>query len=210
MSVANGRHRIVNNFAPTPALVAQVRELLRRAILTMVSLPDPDARFQPIPGGWDVVQGAEAYGYTPAKFRIRPSSADITLLDTLEPWLSWIRRTLGQPELDRLVAWSLGTPVWKIARREGRSERTIYNRIDRTVAAAIEHHANASIRVEIVDEPLVDERLEAVICEKPPGPHGVGDPILKKVYIGELGFFVINGRRWSTGIEKYDMRQITR
>lgn len=193
-----------------------VREIVRRAIMTLMAIKDPDERYLHSNSAWcfAVVRDArEAYGYgTASVARFQPSSHDISQMETVAVWLAWLRRTEGEGALRRIIAWTMGVPVWRLGQREKCSERTIRNRIDRSIAAIIRQFAHADLTVEIVEEPIKSLPAESVregrpnspfglFLEKPHGPHGA--VILRKVYVYDIGF-MIGGKRWRDGREKVD------
>ena len=139
-------------------LLSSLKETIREAWLTLAALPDPDSRFRRGLGfGW-VFQTIDDYrsdGLTRCK--PTPSPEDISEAEVVFEWLAWLRRQSepegGEFSIIRIAAWSLGTMGWQMAQRENCSEKTIHNRIDRSVA-------------EILDEfivPTIDERTEACL-----------------------------------------------
>ena len=181
-------------------LLAAVREILRRAVMTLAALRDPDRRFlglaqMPAHVVHDV---QDAYGYSSASVRdFRPSAYEIEQAEVVLPWLAWLRRAHGDIECRRFIGWSSGAPVWKLAKREKCSERTIHNRLDRSVAIMIREFCGANIPVEIVDEPYKDTAF-AAIFERSPGPHERVRVL--KVYVAGIGFMKGN-KRLRTALE---------
>lgn len=173
----------------TEVLLA-MREILRYAIMTLAALPDPDARFL----GWaqmpvNVVHSVkEAYGYSSTFVRrFQPTPAHVQQMERVGPWLAWMRRECGEEALQRLIGWSMGVPAWKLGQREGCSEKTVMNRMDRSVAAVIRQFSGADIVVEEVEEPI-DGVKYAVIFERPDATSN--SPVkFMKIYIGGRGMW---------------------
>ncbi len=171
-------------------LLQALREIIRYAVLTLNAARDPDARYR----GWSqlpatlVRDAADAYGYsTPMVRRFSPTPRDIDQMEVVLPWLAWLRREEGRDAIRRILAWSLGVSLWRIAQREEVSEATITNRIDRSVARIIRQWVGVDIPVERVEEPYEGVSY-AIIFEKPPGPIGT-EVRLMKVYIGGKGLW---------------------
>jgi hypothetical protein len=182
-------------------LLAAMREIIRRAIITLNAVPDIDARYR----GWAkspvriVRDQQEAYGWALVSIKYQPSPQEIEQADLVHPWLAWLRRVEGQTDFDRIIAWSLGVPAWKLGQRERCSDRTIINRIDRSVGAIIKTFADVDISVEYVDEPH-KKAVYAMVWEYPPGPI-TGEVKSMKIYIGDRGFWKA-GRYLRDGHEK--------
>jgi hypothetical protein len=176
-------------------LLAAMREILRRAVMTLAALRDPDRRFLGLSQmPQHVVHDVkEAYGYSSASVRdFQPSAYEIEQADVVLPWLAWLRREHGDVECRRFIGWSMGAQVWRLAKREKCSERTIHNRIDRSVALMIERFVGAEIEVERIEEPYKHAPY-ALIFERVPGPHG-SPVVVRKVYVGGIGFMKGNKR----------------
>lgn len=187
----------------SPELFHGVREVIRYAVMTLAALRDPDRRFQ----GWSrlpvgiVRDVQEAYGYSSASVRnFAPSPKEVEQMEIVLPWLAWVRREEGETAIRRILAWSMGASLWRLGQREKCSDRTITNRIDRSVSAIIKHFFGPEVVVEVIDEPYKGANY-ALVYEKPEGPHG-GEVLIKKVYIGGVGY-MIGGKRWRDGTERY-------
>jgi hypothetical protein len=182
-------------------LLDALKDIIRCAFRTLVALPDPDGRYlswaqMPV----HVVHDLRAYGYnSPTLGRFQPTAADISQLDAVEPLLSWLRRTEGEQAFKRLMLWSLGVPLWKIGGREGCSDQTIINRIDRSVSAIVRHFANVNLKIEEISE-LKATSGYFIVLEKPSGPHG--EVRLMRVYVGSEKASYIGHRRWRDGRER--------
>lgn len=177
-----------------------VKEIVRRAIITLMTLRDPHRKYQYRGSAWlfpVVNQAQEAYGYV--QYGFEPTPHDISQMEIVAEWLAWLRRQEGEWSLRRIISWTLGVPTWRIGAREKCSERTIRNRIDRSIAAIIGQFAAVDFTVEEIEDPKVATPY-AMILDKPGGPHG-GPVILRKVYIYDKGF-MRGGRRMRDGREK--------
>jgi uncharacterized protein DUF6362 len=169
-------------------LIQAMREIIRRAVLTLVAVRDPDKRYLgmarlPQTVVHDVNQ---AYGYVSASLRFVPSSYEIDQMEIVLPWLAWLRHGLKDDRsCRRILGWSMGVPVYKLAQREDCSERTILNRIDRSICEIIQQFVGVGVEVEHIDEPYKSTPY-ALVMAKPDGPHGVAK--IQRVYIGGVGF----------------------
>lgn len=194
--------------------LAAIKAIIRRGIMTLLTLRDPDKKYQRgfKDSAWlfPVINTAqEAYGYS--NYGFEPTPHDLSQLEIVAGWLSWLRRTEGEGAIRRLIAWTLGIQTWKIGSRERCSERTIRNRIDRSVAAIIREFAAVDIQVEMIEYDRIPKAMAAgkeiglppaysMIFAPPPGPHG-GQVVLRKVYIHDKGF-MIGGREVRDGRDK--------
>lgn len=184
-----------------------MREIIRRAVITLAALRDPDRRYlglSQLPQ--HVVHDVnEAYGYSSVSVRdFRPTALEISQMEIVLPWLAWLQRSHGRGEARRFIAWSMGVPLWRLAKREGCSDRTVTNRIDKSVSLMIERFIGASIDVEIVDEPYRSTPY-AMVFDR---PLAIGDPVqIRKVYVGGVGF-VKGGRRMRTAQEDFHDKYI--
>ncbi len=115
----------------------QLKQIIREAWHTLSLLPDPDSHFRRIFGsGWpfQVVRDPNTeYGATPASWKGVATAHEITVMDEVFVWLLWLRGVDGEYAVKRISWWALQQPIWKIAQREGCSERTITRKIDRSV-----------------------------------------------------------------------------
>jgi hypothetical protein len=187
-------------YAIPPDLLEAMREIVRVAIITLAALRDPDKRFQgyshlPVNVVHDV---REAYGYSSATVReFIPSAFHITQMEVILPWLAWVRREEGEMAIRRIIGWSMGAVLWRLGQREKCSERTIQNRIDRSICAIIRKYAGANVAVERIEEPYKGA-IYAMVFDRPEGRDA---PVLvQKVYVGGLGM-MRNGKRLRTAIE---------
>jgi hypothetical protein len=186
-------HGVIGMTKPTDEQIATealavLKEIVRRAIMTLWTLKDPDRKYQrPVSAGWllSVVRDRqESYGW--ANYGFEPTPHDISQMEIVAGWLAWLRRTEGEQALRRIIAWTLGVQTWKIGMRERCSEQTIRNRIDRSIVAIMRQFASADISVEIVDDPKVTNPY-AMVTE----PNVVTNQpvVLRKVYVYDKGFY---------------------
>lgn len=138
-----------------PERVELVRELLRRAILTLGAIPDPDLRFRVGPKtAWPafVQETRDAYGSSPPKIRaFTPSEYDLSVFLEILEWLRWYRQqgARGEENARLITAWVMGAPIWMLQercstnRRQPASQRTVYDRLDRVVTAIALRFASA-------------------------------------------------------------------
>lgn len=184
-------------------LLTAMREIIRRAIITLAVLRDPDRRYLGLSQmPQHVIRDVhEAYGYSSAPVReFQPTALEVSQMEIVLPWLAWLRRDHGDIEVRRFIGWAMGVPTWRLAKRENCSDRTILNRIDRSVSLMIENFVGAHIEVEVVDEPYRSTPY-AMVYER---PQGIGDPVqIRKVYVGGVGF-VRGGKRLRTAAETVD------
>lgn len=130
--------------------VGLMKDKLRRAVLTLLAVPDPDKKFLRVVGPkWVVVRdSAEAYGWTPERVQFSPTPRDVEVYLVVLGWLSWYER---QHESDRkrdslvkiLIAWATGAEYWQLARRFACSERTLRRRLDGLAAALLHQFEDA-------------------------------------------------------------------
>lgn len=173
-----------------PELLAAMREIIRYAVMTLNALQDPDRKYL----GWAqlpmhvVHDTRQAYGYSSAWVRsFQPTAHDISQMEVVAGWLAWLRRMEGEIALRRIIAWSLGVAHWRQGQREQCSDRTIQNRIDRSVSAIIKQFTGTDIPVERVEEPYKGA-IYAIIFDPPDQTsEGVVKPM--KIYIGGQGMW---------------------
>lgn len=179
-----------------------MKEIIRRSIMTLAALRDPDSRYL----GWSqlpqhVVRDVQdAYGYSSASVRsFRPSPYEIEQMEVVLPWLAWLRRDEGDIACRRILGWAMGSALWRLGQREKCSDRTITNRIDRSITRIVHKFVGVDIEIEPINEPYKGAAY-AMLFEKPQGPHG--EAIIKKVYVGGVGY-VKGGKIWRTGHERF-------
>jgi hypothetical protein len=102
--------------------------------------------------------------------------------------------------IKRLAAWSLGVAVWKMAQRERCSERTIHNRIDRSIAKVLAEFYSESVDVEIINEPeFLPERIRG-FTQKPEKPSAGPLEDAGKVFIAGIGF-MFRGKSYRSALD---------
>jgi hypothetical protein len=115
-------------------LTILTREAIRRAILTLAALPDPDQRYlrYVTPNISVVRDAAEAYGWTPARLRFFPTPFDCSVYLQVLGWLSWYERSItqGTHAVRIVMAWATGCEYWRLSKRFSCSERTLRRKID--------------------------------------------------------------------------------
>lgn len=109
-------------------LMPDVRELLRRSILTLAAVPacrGPQSPQNPLANRM-IHDAVEAYGYQPPAVRLfTPSPRDVSLyLEVLE-MLSWYQREYGSTKVKVFVSWAFDLPFRIIAWQIKRSEDTV-------------------------------------------------------------------------------------
>ena len=181
-------------------LLSAMREIVRRAILTLAAVKDPDKRFMGFSSlPQHVVQDVkEAYGYSSASVRsFAPTAYEIDQMEVVLPWLAWLRREEGETAMRRIIGWTMDVPMWRLAHREDCSERTITNRIDRSMSKMIGQFWGDEVEIEYVDEPYKSTPY-AMIIERPEGRDR--KCVIQKVYVGGVGMMK-GGKKLRTAIE---------
>lgn len=182
---------------------ASLKIAVKRAIVVLDTLGDNEMRFQNMGQVWNraTADASLAYGYNETRVRIVPTAREIAQAETVADWLAWLGTAEGPFSVPRLVSWSHDDPIWRIAERERCSERTIHNRIDRSIAAILLEFGGETVDVPEVDEAPAKAHLPNFMTERPTvGPtqavnqHG-------KCWIDGVGFMK-DGKRLRTGYEK--------
>ncbi|MGF6431478.1 DUF6362 family protein [Bradyrhizobium elkanii] len=174
---------------------------IKRGIVVLDALGDTELKFQSMSQVWNraTADAVLAYGYNETRVRIVPTAREIAQAETVADWLAWLGHHHGG--IPRLVAWAHDDPIWRMAERERCSERTIHNRIDRSVALILEHFGGVELTLEVVDEragpahpPNFMTGRGTVGVNPVVNPHG-------KVWIGGVGWMK-DGRPWRDGRDK--------
>ncbi|MFI5014519.1 MAG: DUF6362 family protein [Hyphomicrobiales bacterium] len=182
-------------------MLAALREVVRRAWQTLAVLRDPDLHYFRR-GGWlfSVVHDVnEAYGYSSAQARgFRPTHEDVSRMETVMGWMAWLRRAEGELALKRIIGWSMGVPLWQMARRENCSERTIANRIDRSLNGVLKAFGGLDAEPPMIEEkPRNGAAMRAHVTEKPTAMEaGTLQP--GKLWIDGIGW-MFKGLPWDDG-----------
>lgn len=129
-----------------PERMATTRDLLRRAILTLASVPDPDIRYRLGPrSSWPafVRQARDAYGAAPPKLRrFSPTPADHSRYLDVLAWLRWYEAEYPESGFEAVrlfLAWTFGYPMWQLQmrcttnRRQPATPKTVHRRLDEMV-----------------------------------------------------------------------------
>jgi hypothetical protein len=194
-------------------LLGPLKAAVRNAILVMLALPDvhDPHRFQ-LRSMWLPVADdpQTAYAYTEVKTpRIVPSPKDISRAEIVDSWLVWLRAEEGKRAVHRVFHWARGVPTWVQAQRENCTERTIHNRIDRSMAAVLREFLDEEMTVELINEPAEKPtRFYRASWELETGAAGVRESF-GKVWIDGIGM-MRDGRRLRDGREKMDTRRLYR
>ena len=99
--------------------------------------------------------------------------------------------------------------MWVQAQREGCTERTIINRIDRSMAAILTEFLDEETSVEPIEEPAaLPVRHYHASWEATTGAAGTREDF-GKVFVNGVGF-MRNGRRLRDGREKADDKRLYR
>ena len=189
-----------------------LREIVRVGIKTILAGIDPDKRYQKQFSSWvfDVIDDVyHGYGYTEVKVRFNPSPKEISRAEYVEGWLVWLRGEYGKQTVARLFAWASKAPLWELAQREYCHEKTINNRIDRSMAAIWnEFSVEQQITIEAINIPpekavngFQIEKSTAT-CTNPIDGHA-------KCWIDGVGF-MREGKRIRDGSHKAERREIHR
>jgi hypothetical protein len=182
-------------------MLASLREVVRRAWQTLSVLRDPDLHYFKR-GGWlfSVVHDMnQAYGYSSTQTRaFRPTSLDVSRMETVMGWMAWLRRTEGELAIKRLIGWSMGLPLWQMARRENCSERTIVNRIDRSLNAVLKEFGDLDAAPVPIEEELPRTGGLRAHLEERPTEVTAGTLQPGKVWIDGIGW-MFKGRPWADG-----------
>lgn len=176
-----------------------MRELVKRSWKTLMAVKDPDGKYLRMKNGWclQVVNDAkESYGWTEARAKFIPTAEDISKMEVVMTWMAWLRREHGDGAVHRIRDWCLGAPVWKMAEWESCSERTIHNRIDRSLTAILAEFMAVGIVIDRIEEP--EERSPESFCLERPliGESGSLDP--GKVFVADIGW-MYRGKPWNKG-----------
>lgn len=189
-----------------------LKGVIKRAIIVLDALGDSEMRFLSFgkvlnraacDPTWNGDQSVLAYDQT-TTVRFIPTAREIAQAEIAESWLVWLGRTEGRKSVPRLVAWAHDDPIWRIADRERCSPRMIHYRIDKSIAAILEHFGGERAQFE---EPCRDARSghAAFMVER---PVAVAEGIRSgfgKVWVDGIGM-MRDGRRIFDGREKISDR----
>jgi hypothetical protein len=191
-----------------------LKRVIKRAIIVLDALGDSEMRFQGTGQVWGraVNDASMAYGYSDASVRFVPTAREIAQAEVVADWLIWLGKHHGG--VRRLVAWAHDEPFWRMAEREGCSERTIYSRIDRSVAAILKEFGDLDADIPVIEEVPEKAHAGAFFVKRPvslePGSHSTFRKVIDphgKVWIDGVGFMK-NGRRLNDGRNKINDRML--
>ncbi|WP_342714429.1 DUF6362 family protein [Bradyrhizobium sp. B024] len=186
---------------------ACLKVAVKRAIVVLDALGDSELRFQNMGQVWSraIDDVGLAYGYGEARVRIVPTAREIAQAETVADWLAWLGHHHGG--VPRLVAWAHDEPIWRMAQREHCSERTIHNRIDRSVATILSEFGGVEFELETIDERPERSHPPNFVTERPTSGPAVPINQHGKCWIDGVGF-MLKGKRLRTGQEKIDLKAI--
>jgi hypothetical protein len=191
------------------SLVSSLKETIQEAWITLSRLPDPDARFRRGLGfGWilpTINDARDAYGSAPASENAKASPEKISEAEVVFEWLAWLRREEppegGEYAIKRIGAWALGTPIWRMAQSERCSEKTIHNRIDRSVAKIVATFvADQDDQVEVAA--IYEPQPKPILTFTPPPGRIMAGPLedAGKVFIAGIGM-MFRGKRYRSALD---------
>jgi hypothetical protein len=195
-------------------LLGALKLAIQQAVLVMMALSDPDRRFR---GGlcstWSISAVDDpglAYAYNEIRTpKIVPTPRDVSRAEIVDSWLVWLRAAEGRRALYRVTASARGLPIWLLAQQERCTERTIHNRIDRSMAAILREFLDVETDVAPIEEPAaLPVRHYHAAWEATTGGAGVREEF-GKVYIDGIGYMK-DGRRLRDGREKIDNKRLHR
>jgi hypothetical protein len=137
--------------------IAPLRELLRRAVLTMFVVPDSDAHYRRgLKTAWPefVRHQRDAYGWaSPAVKMFEPTRHDLTVYLEAWSWLDWYQRAHpvhGEETAKNFIRWCRGASNWQLQertttnRRRPCSAQTVKDRRDAMILAIASHFPDAT------------------------------------------------------------------
>jgi hypothetical protein len=120
-------------------------------------------------------------------------------MEIVMTWMAWLRRREGEIALRRIIGWSMSVPVWQLAKREKCSERTIMNRIDRSLNAVLKEFLAMDADPDVVEESRPDTEavrgFAAASTAVLDHPDGITPG---KVWIHGIGW-MFRGKPWDRG-----------
>jgi hypothetical protein len=192
-------------------MLAALKAAIRNGVLVMQAMSDLDYRWrQPLRSTWRISAPDDpntAYAYTELRLRFVPSPRDITRAEIVDSWLVWLFTVEGKRGTHRIFHWARGAPQWLLAQREGCSERTIVNRIDRSMAKILDEFLETEIEVGHVEEPA-DKPVRSFHGEHTSDVTGTIEGH-GKVWLDGVGF-MRDGRRVRDGRDKAEAGKLYR
>jgi hypothetical protein len=193
---------------PTPIQFhSALKAVIKRAIIVLDALGDSEMRFQNTGQVWDraINDAGMAYGYSEATVRFVPTAREIAQAETVADWLTWLGVHHGG--VRRLVSWAHDDPIWRIAEREGCSERTVHNRIDRSVAAILKEFGAVEAPISVIEEGPQSAHPHFATQRPVIAEHGSRLDQHGKVWIDGVGF-MLKGKRLNDGRNKITDRMV--
>lgn len=186
---------------------AALKVVIKRAIIVLDAMGDSELRFQQTAQVWKraIDDAGMAYGWTETRVRFIPTAREIAQAEVVADWLTWLGVHHGGVGL--LVAWANDDPIWRIAEREKCSERTIHNRIDRSVAAILKEFGGLEAGIPEIEERPQKPHTPNFMTERPRYTEDGKIAQHGKVWIDGVGFMK-NGKRLSNGQNKITDRMI--
>ena len=199
---------IVNGEAT--ALLRGLKEIVRTSVIVMYSIGWRDTQFmRSAMGAINIVDDPKlAYGYAETLVK-QFSPREISRAEMVDSWLTWLSlRDDGITQVARIQDWARGIALWQIAQREDCSERTIINRIDKSMAQILAELFNVKVNLVLVIEALEKQPL-SFLLEKSVSNNAGERTNFGKVFVHGTGF-MRNGRPLRDGRHKADDKKLHR
>jgi hypothetical protein len=185
--------------------MAAPREDVRRALLTLLVMPDREARWLRRTSSWSlptIDDAHDAYGSRLACSRFAPTAHDVSNAELIAPALARLRQLHGEGALRLLTGWALGVPAWREAQRLNVTGRTVRNRVERLLGQLLAL-VGASLAATIEPEPMVEPVAYGSAMAAPPGSWSGTAVMPTPVWVGQAagGQLVVNGKRWRPDVE---------
>jgi hypothetical protein len=203
-----GGTMIVNGEAK--ALHAGLKEIIRTSVQVMYSIGWRDTLFMRSAFGSIVTvdDAALAYGYSETSCK-QFSAREISRAEMVESWLAWLSlQPDGIKQAVRIDDWARGIALWQMAQRENCSERTVVNRIDRSMALILAELFNVHVEIKTEFEKLETHPL-AFLLEKPKSGYAGERTNFGKAFVAGVGF-VRNGKPLRDGRHKAEDKRLHR
>ena len=187
------------------AQLSALKDEVKKAWHTAALLPDIAKRFRGhLCGAWLFPIVREWGDYKETWLKEVPTPEDISIMEVVMEWMVWLRlQPNGDVALKRIIGWAVGVPWHVLAARERRSERTIQNRIDRSLAAILKEFMATSVDIESIDEPeLSPGRMRGFMAPLEDGEsHEPPAEVMQgKVFIAGIGF-MFRGKKYRSSYD---------
>lgn len=194
--------------SPEAERIARIREAVQIAILVLDALGDREWKFL---AGGSALAGLMkddwcGHGFDETKVRWIPTAREISQAEVVDVWLAWLRSAEGASSIERIRSWAHGAPIWVLADREDCSERTINNRIDRSMVAMLREFGDEEVQIDVVDESSVPAYASSFTTEVP-SHCATAEVRPSRVYIGGIGWMK-GGRRLRRGRHLINERRL--